>query len=122
MTRNNPEEVSQTNELFEGDTQERSWDNLAYLSGVNAKRTYDAYQDVDLARARTDLAHSERMNVLAENAIVQLQTHQADLNSQKIRVIEIATENQWEGANEISGEAVIAALAAAVAKSMNPDA
>lgn len=108
----NQTDVSQADELFEGDTQERSWDNLAYLGGINAKRTYDAYQDLDLARARADLAHSERLNLLAENSIVQVQTHQADLNAQKVRHTEIAIENQWESAEEVAMAQVAAHIAA----------
>jgi len=108
-------------DIYEGASQERAFDFFAEMVAANAKRTYDAYQDLDLARARSELAHAERLNVLAENDIIQLQTHQADLNAQKIRTIEVAVENQWESSAEVSGEAVIAALAAAVAKTLNAD-
>lgn len=113
------EENGHAEDIYEGQSQERVFDNFAELIVTNAKRTYDAYQDLDLANARAiqNVAVQALQNAVETANMVGKQAvkHTADTDAQKVRHADIAIENQWESSTEVSGEAVIAALAAAVA-------
>ena len=115
-----------TRERFEGDTQERSWD-------ANVKRTYDEFQDVSLTSAR----RSQQVNDQISNISVQhLQNavrvadslaqagvdHVRDMHSivdkdhlQATRHADIATENQWESAEEVTQSVTLAAILSSLA-------
>ena len=110
-------------ERFAGDPNTRAWD-------TNLKRTYDEYQDLALTAARRSQVNYDQLNNVAlqalQNAVeaANLAGHQAvkhtsDTDAQKVRHADIAIENQWESGAEVSGEAVIAALAAALAARLN---
>ena len=120
MADDNPKDVSQGDELFAGDANTRAWD-------TNLKRTYDEYQDIALTAARRSQVNFDSLNNVAlqalQNAVSQSNVtnnqtlkHTSDTDAQKVRHADIAIENQWETGAEIAGEAVVAALAAAVAK------
>ena len=118
MADDNPKDVSQGDELFAGDANTRAWD-------TNLKRTYDEYQQVSLDHIRNTNQISERILSDAATASAQItaQTikHTSDTDAQKVRHADIAIENQWESGAEVAGEAVVAALAAAVAKILSND-
>ena len=113
-----PAEEGHAEDIYEGQTQERSWD-------ANVKRTYDEYQQVSLDHIRNTNVLAERILSDAATASSQIiqQTikHTADTDAQKVRHADVAIENQWESGAEVSGEAVLAALAAAVSKTLNKE-
>ena len=115
-----PAEKGHAEDIYEGQSQERSFDFFAEMIAANAKRTYDEYQQVSLDHIRNTNSIAERVLSDAATASTQIiqQTlkHVSDTDAQKIRHADIAIENQWESSTEVSGEAIIAALAAAVAK------
>ena len=113
-------EEGHAEDIYEGQAQERLFDTAAEMIAANMKRTYDAYQDLDLnhARALNNVALQALQNAVTVANAVNNQTvkHTSDTDAQKVRHADIAIENQWESSAEVSGEAVIAALAAAVAE------
>lgn len=115
-----PAEEGHAEDIYEGQSQERSFDFFAELIAANAKRTYDEYQGVNLdqTRALNNIALQALQNAVESANMVSKQVikHNSDTDAQKVRHADIAIENQWESSTEISGEAVIAALAAAVAE------
>ena len=94
-----PGESGHAEDIYEGQTQERSWD-------ANVKRTYDEYQQISLDHIRVTNGIAERIlsdAATASNQIIQQTiTHTADLNAQKVRHADIAIENQWESAEEVA--------------------
>ena len=94
-----PAESGHAEDIYEGQTQERSWD-------ANVKRTYDEYQQVSLDHLRNTNNIAERILSDAATASSQIiqQTikHTADTDAQKVRHADIAIENQWESAEEVA--------------------
>lgn len=119
------EEGGHAEDIYEGQAQERVFDTAAEMIAANMKRTYDAYQDLDLnhARALNNVALQALQNAVTVANSVNNQTvkHTSDVDAQKVRHADIAIENQWESGSEVSGEAVLAALAAAVAATLNKE-
>ena len=103
-----PAETGHAEDIYEGQTQERSWD-------ANVKRTYDEYQQVSLDHLRNTNNIAERILSDAATASSQIiqQTikHTADLDAQGIRHGDIAIEGQWESVEEIAGAQVAAHIA-----------
>jgi hypothetical protein len=101
-------------DIYEGQSQERFFDGNAEIIAANMKRTYDAYQDLDLSNARAiqNLTVQALQNAIATTDMVA---------KQALRHTDIAIENQWESSAEVSGEAVLAALAAAVSATLTKE-
>ena len=101
-----PAEKGHAEDIYEGQTQERSWD-------ANVKRTYDEFQDISLVAARrsqtqfdaiSNIALQALQNAVenANNAAKQHSKHTSDTDAQKVRHADIAIENQWESAEEVA--------------------
>jgi hypothetical protein len=103
-----------TKERFEGDTQERFWDNASQVLFANIKRTYDEYQGVSLDQQRA-------INQITIQALQNAVETANLVGKQSVRHTDIAIENQWESSAEVSGEAVLAALAVAVANALKKE-
>lgn len=101
-----PAEEGHAEDIYEGQSQERSFDFFAELIAANAKRTYDEYQQVSLDHIRNTNNISERILSDAATASSQIiqQTikHTADTDAQKVRHADVAIENQWESAEEVA--------------------
>lgn len=103
-----------TKERYEGDTQERFWDNASQVLFSNIKRTYDEYQGVSLD-------HQRALNQITIQALQNAVETANLVGKQAVRHTDIAIENQWESSAEVSGEAILAALAAAVAAKLSKE-
>ena len=121
-----------TRERYEGDTQERSWD-------ANVKRTYDDFQDIALASARRSQVVFDKLNEIGvehiQNAVAQSNAlaqasidHVRDMHSvtskdhlQATRHADIAIENQWESAEEITQSVTLAAILSKLAGAIDDD-
>ena len=92
-------EPDSTEERYEGDTQERSWDakvNAAFeLFLLNAKRTYDEYQDVALTEARRSQTH-------LDEALVQARRHAEEIHNVTLQLL----QNAVETANMVSKQTI----------------
>jgi len=99
-----------TQERYEGDTQERSWDakvNAAFeLFLLNAKRTYDEYQEVSLESIKrngllfdkilTDAQqYDNQREVIANQALQNAVTTSDMVAKQTIRHGDFAVDQQW---------------------------
>lgn len=62
---------------------------------LNAKRTYDAYQDLDLLRARQHQVEQTRVNQIAEQALQNAVSFQAAANQQMLRLVDLASDSFW---------------------------
>ena len=103
-----------TEERYEGDTQERSWD-------ANVKRTYDEYQQLSLESARrnrttvdkflTDAIQNDNTRQNIANQALQNAVETANLTGkQAVRHADLAIDRQWN-----MDEVAIVAAGAAVA-------
>ena len=101
-----PAERGHAEDIYEGQTQERSWD-------ANVKRTYDEFQDISLVAARRSQTQFDAISNIAlqalQNAVEnanfaakQHGKHTADTDAQKVRHADVAIENQWESAEEVA--------------------
>ncbi len=115
---NNPDPDA-TQERYEGDTQERSWD-------ANVKRTYDEYQDISLASARRSQTHFDKVITDAQqhdntrqtiaNEALQNAVTASDLATKgAINAQAISYDRMW---NIDEQSAVAAGLIAAVVKAI----
>ncbi len=109
------ENVGHGEDIYEGQTQERSWD-------ANVKRTYDEYQDIALTAARRSQTQFDAISNIAvqalqnavENANIaskQVSKHTSDTDAQKVRHADIAIEGQWESVEEVAMAQVAAHIA-----------
>jgi hypothetical protein len=114
MTERAEKDPNATRERYEGDTQERFWDNASQVLFSNIKRTYDEYQQVSLDHIRNVNAVTERIlsDAATTSAQIANQTikHTSDTDAQKIRHADIAIENQWESAEEVTQSVTLAAV------------
>ena len=120
-----------TRERYEGDTQERSWD-------ANVKRSYDEFQQESLETIRemrtffskllTDAQQFDNARQSIANQSLQNAVETANMVSkQAIRHTDLAIDRQWNidevshlaAGSVVSVDAIIAALAAAVAAEIN---
>jgi hypothetical protein len=62
---------------------------------ANIKRTYDAYQDLELQLARSALAHVNRVNVIAERILNNAATTDNIANLQAVAHRDIAIDSTW---------------------------
>ncbi len=101
-----PAERGHAEDIYEGQTQERSWD-------ANVKRTYDEFQDISLVAARRSQTQFDAISNIAlqalQNAVEnanfaakQHGKHTSDTDAQKVRHADVAIENQWESAEEVA--------------------
>ena len=101
-----PKESGHAEDIYEGQTQERSWD-------ANVKRTYDEYQDIALTAARRSQTQFDAISNISlqalQNAVEnanfaakQFGKHTSDTDAQKVRHADVAIENQWESAEEVA--------------------
>ena len=116
------EESGHAEDIYEGQTQERFWDNASQVVFANIKRTFDEYQGVglDQQRALNQITIQALQNAVETANMVAKQAvkHTSDIDAQKMRHADIAIENQWESGAEVSSDAILAALAAAVAEKL----
>jgi hypothetical protein len=84
-------------------------DRMVFL---NQKRTYDAYQDLDLIRARQDARNSENVANLAQQALQNAVETANLVSKQAVRHADVAIDRQWN-LNETDQ------LAAIVAKTLD---
>jgi hypothetical protein len=111
-----------TKERYEGDTQERFWDNASQVLFANIKRTYDEYQGVSLDQQRA-------LNQLSVQALQNSVETANMVSKQAVRHSDLAIDRQWnldEVAALAAGAhptivALAAAMAVAVAAEMNKD-
>lgn len=98
---------------------------------LNHKRTYDAYQDVDLIRARNDARHADVYAHYAGLALKSAVENQDMMAKQSIQHRDLAVDQHWNlEPTEAAGEAVVLrtvtiddaslkAIGAAVAEAVN---
>ena len=128
----NDQDPNATRERYEGDTQERAWD-------ANFKRTYDEFQDVSLTSARRSQQVNDQISNIAvqhlQNAVRVADSlaqagvdHVRDMNGivdkdhlQATRHADIAIENQWESAEEVTQSVTLAAILASLAGAFPSD-
>lgn len=81
-------EPDSTEERFEGDTQERSWD-------ANVKRTYDEMQSISLTSQQRSQDNYDKLQNVALQALQNAVSagHQATLDRQ--RHVDLAVDRQW---------------------------
>ena len=120
-----------TRERYEGDTQERSWD-------ANVKRTYDEFQQESLQTIRemrtifdkivTDAQQFDNQRQTIATQALQNAVETANIVSkQAVRHTDLAIDRQWNidevshlaAGSVVSVDALLAALAAAVAAEIN---
>jgi predicted oxidoreductase (fatty acid repression mutant protein) len=82
-------------------------DRMVFL---NMKRTYDAYQDLDLLRARQDARNSENIANIAQQALQNAVTTANAISAQAVRIVDLASDRQWN-INETDQLAAIIAKA-----------
>lgn len=71
---------------------------LAYMSGLlslNAKRTYDVHQSLDLGVLSDGNVHRTRVQTLAETALANAVFNSDSLAKQHLAHRDIATDRQW---------------------------
>ena len=128
-----------TRERYEGDTQERFWDNAAQVLFSNIKRTFDEYQAIALTahqRSQEDfdeLRSISRQHIqnavgqsdaLAKASIDHVRSMQSVTNKdhlQATRHADIAIENQWESAEEVTQSVTLAAILSSLAGAFSGD-
>jgi hypothetical protein len=67
-------------------------DRMVFL---NQKRTYDAYLDLDLLRARHDARNSENVANIAQQALQNAVTTANAVAGQAVRIADLASDRQW---------------------------
>ena len=118
------EDRDATEERYEGDTQERSWD-------ANVKRTYDEYQDLSLRTSRehqalfdkilTDSLQNDNVRQNIANQSLQNAVESANMVSkQAVRHGDLAIDRQWN-VDEVALIAAGAAVAAVRAMQNSSD-
>lgn len=118
------EDRDATEERYEGDTQERSWD-------ANVKRTYDEYQDLSLRTSRehqalfdkilTDSLQNDNVRQNIANQSLQNAVESANMVSkQAVRHGDLAIDRQWN-VDEVALIAAGAAVAAVRAMQKESD-
>jgi len=131
MVQDRTRDPDATKERYEGDTQERSWD-------ANVKRTYDEEQEISLAASKRsqrelDADGEQRRRHVEEihNVTLQLLQNAVEtanlVSKQAVRHAELAIDRQWNidevshlaAGSVVSVDALLAALAAAVAAEIN---
>lgn len=121
-----------TRERFEGDTQERSWD-------ANVKRTYDEMQSISLTAQQRSQAVFDQISsigvqhlqnavrqsdALAQASIDQVRAMNGVVDKdhlQATRHADIAIENQWESAEEVTQSVTLAKILSSLAGAFPDD-
>lgn len=70
---------------------------------ANVKRTYDAYQDLDLLRARQAETERSRINTIAEQALQNAVSFQAAASKQLLELNALANDSYWNPVSSGAG-------------------
>jgi hypothetical protein len=82
------------------------------LTATNAKRTYDAYQDLDLASARRAQLQFDQIQNIALQALQNSVETANMVAKQAVRHSDIAIDNQWNPVQQGTGDNLTGSLVA----------
>lgn len=87
--------------------------SASQINQLNAKRTFDAYQDLDLLRARQAHVETSRINQIAEQALQNAVNLQVKVNASYLEHNNLAHDSYWNPVSAGAGMNLTAGAAPA---------